>query len=956
MPITPALAWIDVALAPTAIAVYCLAALLAVSAGLALALLWRVHVERTRLARGRRQLAQQQAYAQALLDSLPFPVTVKDRDGAYLMLNAASRRDIRIDADAIGRTSLALPDHGPFEIEGAQPTRQRLHQSSLAVVEAGQGRQCEIAYTGGDGSHRAGLWWDCPVRVDDRGVVGSLGVLLDVTRFQQREQAARAAEQSLLEIAHHVPVLVFTVSLDAGGRRRLLFLAGDLRALFGLAPQDLVEAGDALRDWPFGDRIHPEDKSRVRRLLIRARRDASVHTLDFRAYGEEGLRWLHLVMAPRALPDGSVHWSGYFIDTTGINAHNEALRAARDAAERASKAKADFLATMSHEIRTPMNGVIGMLELLRHTRLDAEQQELLHAVEDSAGVLLQVLNDVLDFSKLEAGDLRLDDAPFDLRTLVDNVVGMMATHMHKKGLRIQVAVDAALAGQLVGDSVRIRQILLNLLNNAGKFTDSGSVSVGVRVIGDDGGSQRVRLSVADTGIGIAADKQVNLFTPFSQAESWTTRRYGGSGLGLAICRHLIQLMDGSIKLTSEPGAGTTVTVELRLPVERRDVERPPGLAGRHAIVRLAAPAVAAALADHLLALGLTVEQVPPAQPLRSGLAANLLFVDRDDETSPPLVAAQAIAVDADAAALGAPQVEGERIQLGANPLKWRSVARACEMGLAPLSPRPRSFHGPAPAAAEPARGQGRGRILVAEDHPVSQTLVRRQLELLGWPCDVVGDGHEAYEALRQGRYAMLMTDCQMPRMDGYELASSWRRHEAETGSFTRLPIVAMTASALDGEGRRCRDAGMDDYLDKPVQLHQLAEKIAAWMPEQVQPQRPSAGVPPVAADRLFDDPAMQALKADLLRTLRETGHADLLRLGQAIDDDDAQAAAQWLHRLLGALQLFCDDELLAEGRQWLEILQAGGEPDVLRRLPPYLDDLRQLLDRLDQPAASLPAG
>jgi signal transduction histidine kinase/DNA-binding response OmpR family regulator len=939
--------WFDAGPLSVSVTVTALAALLSLTALLALLILRMVFVQRQKLTLADQALQHQTAATQAMLDAIPFPILLKDTTATYRMLNTACDRRLGIDpAQAVGKTSLVLDRHRWVPLADGTPVMQRLHQLGVDALREDKVQRCELDYLSADGQQRTGLFLESPMHAPDGVITGTAGLLLDITEYRQIELSARATEQSLRDITRRIPVVVFAVRRGNDRLQRLAFIAGNLHALFGLEPSDLLETGDVLRDWPFHDRVHAEDAPALRRQLQRARRHMRTSTLDFRAYGAEGLRWIHLVMGARRLPDRGVEWIGYFIDTTSINAHNEALRAARDAAERASKAKADFLATMSHEIRTPMNGVIGMLELLGRTSLDSEQHELVHAVEDSAGVLMQVLNDVLDFSKLEAGNLRLDDAPFDLRTLIDNVVGMMTGSMHKKGLQIEVGADATLAGKLLGDSVRIRQILLNLLNNAGKFTEHGSVAVGLRVLGDDGHFQRLRLSITDTGIGIAADKQANLFTPFSQAESWTTRRYGGTGLGLAICRHLVQLMDGSIELSSRLGEGTKVVVELRLPVAQRDIEHASEFAGRHAIVRLNAIGTANALAAHLTALGFTVEQIPPEQPMRRGIAANLLFIDPDDSQSAGLVAAQAILVDTRAASPSG-QLDDERIWLNANPLKWQTVVRVCLQGLKPLNATAHD-RPPAPAAeplaniASPTRKTGR--ILVAEDHPISQSLIRRQLDLLGWSCDVVADGRAAYDALRAGDYAMLMTDCHMPLMNGYELAKAWRQRESETHSRTRLPIIAMTANALDGEIERCRDAGMDDHLSKPVQLRQLEEKILSWIPHAVTAD--PATVP--MHDDVFVEPGMQAMRAEMLRMLVQTGDADLRKLEQAVADGDSRQAMQTLHRLLGALQLFTADRVIPEGRAWLERLGNDDDGKTLREMPVYLKNLRDVLVRLAQ--------
>ncbi|MFC3653163.1 ATP-binding protein [Dyella humi] len=936
--------WFDAS--PLSMAVVVLAVLLSLTALLALAVLRMVFMQRQKLAEAEQTLQQQAALAQAQLDAVPFPVLIKDASGTYRALNNACLQRLGVDpSQAVGQTSLELTEHRWLALADGTPVTQRLQQLGMDALREDKVQRCELDYVSHDGRQRTGLFLEAPTHAPDGSANGTIGVLLDITEYRQIELSARATEQSLRDITQRIPVVVFAVRRGHDRQQRLAFMAGNLHALFGLSPSDLLEQDDVLRDWPFHDRIHPEDAPALRRLLQRATRHRGTATLDFRAYGAEGLRWIHLVMGTRRLPDHKVEWIGYVIDTTSINAHNQTLLAARDAAERASKAKADFLATMSHEIRTPMNGVIGMLELLGHTSLDQEQRELVHAVEDSAGVLLQVLNDVLDFSKLEAGNVRLDDAPFDLRTLIDNVAGMMAGSAHKKSLQIDVGADATLAGKLLGDSVRIRQILLNLLNNAVKFTEHGSVSVGLRVIGDDGHVQRVRISVTDTGIGIAADKQANLFTPFSQAESWTTRRYGGTGLGLAICRHLVQLMGGSIDLSSRLGEGTKVTLELRLGIAQREIERAPELAGRHAIVRLASIGTANALTAHLTTLGLTVEQIPPAQPMRRGAAANLLFIDAGDQESAAMIAAQAILIDTHANGSSGARDHDERIWLHANPLKWQAVARVCAQALQPLAQPSR--HANASAAATPAAmSQAHGRILVAEDHPISQSLIRRQLDLLGWSCDVVGDGRAAFDALRQHDYAMLLTDCQMPLMNGYELATAWRQHEAQSSKRARLPVIAMTANVLDGEVERCRDAGMDDYLSKPMQLRQLEEKLRTWTPRAVSTHAPEtkAGF----FEDVFAEPGMEDLRAEMLQAMLRTSEPDLQKLEQAIAQDDSALAQRTLHRMLGALQLFTNGAVMAEGRELMAALGGADADRALRQLPGYLENLRSVLDDLER--------
>lgn len=767
----------------------------------------------------------------------------------------------------------------------------------------------------------------------------ALGVLRHLRGQRQAIRKAwrrLGAEQSLRDIARHAPVAIFTLRDAAGMPPRLDVVTGDPAALIGLDSSLSLDEGDPLRDAAFRQRIHAEDLPALDQLLESAGNSeghARPQMLDFRVHTPAGMRWMHLTLTP---PDSDAQRIGCLYDATCANVLNAELRSARDAAERAAKARSDFLATMSHEIRTPLNGVIGMLELLGHTGLGAEQRQMLHSVEDSAAALMQILNDVLDFSKLAAGGLRLENEAFDPRVLVDNAIGAVAAPMQRKGLHVEVLVESAVAGRVLGDGVRIRQVLSNLLNNATKFTEHGSIALAWRVAGDGGDTQHTVISVRDTGIGIPADRQATLFSPFSQAESSTARDYGGTGLGLAICKQLVELMGGRVSLQSSPGTGTTVTLELQLPVVQRTVDALPAAAQKHAIVRLSDENAAAELAEHLLALGFTVERVPPSQPMRPGMAANVLFVDADDLQGGKEIAARRVAVTPRAST---PIPDDERIPLEAAPLRWQALVQACKLALEPPPSSRRkaavasgadTFAGKPP----PRRTQ---RVLVVEDHPVSQQLVRRQLDLLGWPSDVVGNGSDALAALHAGGYAMLLTDCNMPRMSGYELATAWRRHEQENGTSTRLPIIAMTANAFDGEPARCRDAGMDDYLSKPLQLQPLGRTIEKWM---------LRGAPDIAeAAAAPDMEASQALRQSLLPVLIDTTHADLDALADAAATGDPEAAGQRLHRILGALQMFTDDPLLSEGGRYLEALHTG-DVGALGNLPEYVRALRQLLARL----------
>lgn len=906
------------------------------------------------------QLQNQEMFNSRLLENLADGVVACDADGQLTLFNKTARDWHGMDPRSIPQEEWAKYYdlcHGdgvtPLEVDEIPLLRalrgEQLRDVEMSIVVKGAEPRFLLA-SGGPLQDRSGR------------CLGAVAVMRDMSERKRAEEDMAGQRRFLRQVIDLSPHFIFAKDCDG----RFVLANEALAAAYGSTVDDLIGRHES----ELNPKANVADHSGTEeQAVLKTGRERIVPEENF-TDSSGTTRWLHTVRRPIMSIDGNAELVlGISTDiterkrsavevlalnanleqrvvkrTNKLQAANEELEIAKADAEQANLAKSTFLAAMSHEIRTPMNGVIGMVEVLAQSRLDSEQKEAVKTVQDSAFVLLGLIDDILDFSKIEAGRLELEHRPVALDELVDTTCNSLSRMADHKGVDLTVYIDPQSPHEVLSDATRLRQVLYNLVGNAIKFSGGrpevrGRVSVRVAV--PEAAPGNIAFVVEDNGIGIAPETLEHLFDSFRQAETSTTRRYGGSGLGLAICKRLVDLMGGEIDVATEPDAGSTFTVTLPVEAVSDSTSRClPDLAGVECVVvpdQFASTDDLRAFLEPAGARVLPAESIAEAIALIRPLARPVVIVQdfgRRQVSIPMATLRKVIAAGADARVLLLTWEKRRRARLtdinvvthdGAT-LRQQSFVRAVAIAaghaspeefVAATEPSPLQSHTPAPSVTE-ARAQGR-LILVAEDDSINQKVILRQLQLLGYAAEIASNGAEALELWRNNRYALLLSDLHMPELDGYELASAIRREES---ADDRMPIVALTANALRGEAVRAEKAGMDEYLTKPVQLRSLEATLLKWMRDassstaagtDAQPRSNGAAQPSEEAINVSvltdlvgdDDKVVHELLADYLLSARSVA-SELRTASASADTRQIKANAHKLKsssRAIGALAL-----------------------------------------------------
>ncbi len=926
------------------------------------------------------ELAYERDLLRSLLDHIPDRIYFKDAYSRFMRCSRsmAVRLGLSDPQEVVGKTDFDF--HPPAQAREYFNDEQRILQTREPLINKLEQQR---------GPNDTEIWASVtkvPIFNQSGTITGLVGLSRDITQLKQTENALRQAEEKYRAIYENSVEGIFQTTRDGH------FLSANpaLARMYGFDdPQQLVTA---LTDIAHQLYVNPERREEFRQ---RVRQHGAVTGFESEIYRRDGSRiWISESARPVTDAQGNfLYYEGTVDDITARKMVDMERERAREAALETARTKAQFLANMSHEIRTPMNAIIGMTDMLRDTRLNPEQREYVDTIHHSTDSLLSIINDILDFSKMEAGKLSLEVIDFDLRDAVETTVEILAERAHKKEIELACSFQAGLPGRLRGDPVRLRQVLTNLASNAVKFTDAGEVIIRVTRVPNQHDGSFLRFEVNDTGIGISEDALRRIFQEFTQADGSTTRKYGGTGLGLTISKQLVEMMGGRIGVNSTPGAGSTFWFEIPFSPAAGDAEdatvtvrssagvkTAEWLAGRRLLLvddtvsyrqilreQLETPGLDMVETDSgAAALSLLTEAAAAGRPF----AAVLIDLDIDDGDG--LALAQNVR--------NLPALAETRIVMLANLLNRLPAATLIATGISACLVKPirqsrlaeclrevvtldASNQLQAPESAERmppsmlTEAARHVRILLAEDNVVNQRVALKQLKKLGFSADAVANGIEVLSALQRIPYDIIIMDCQMPEMDGYEVTARIRQGGSDSYIHLRSSpyIIALTANAMQGDRERCLALGMNDYLTKPLHLHQLERALqrALLKARPADNADSPSPAPPTPGVEVLDRTVIDGLKE-----LREPGQPDPLAelvqlffrdtqprlesMEQAMGRDDLSTLAASAHTLKGSASNLGARQLAALCASLEKLAKAGNASQARERFFEVKQELKKV--------------